>query len=217
MTQNNKKGLYSINGKLLSSKYDAIGNYENSYVSLLKEKKFGFFSTKQEVSIPTAYDKRVEPYNSSVFIVQKDDLFGLVDKSGDKLSGFEFKEVAYWTDSVALVKLDKDWNFYNLNQKQIEEKPIRSFTYVENTGDEIMIIALGENGYGVISNQQGEIIPLSFDDILNIGRAGQPLFFTEKDISEADFYVVIYYNQKGEVIRKHAYEAADYERIYCDQ
>ena len=217
VTQNNKKGLYSINGKLLSSKYDAIGNYENSYVSLLKEKKFGFFSTKQEVSIPTAYDKRVEPYNSSVFIVQKDDLFGLVDKSGDKLSGFEFKEVAYWTDSVALVKLDKDWNFYNLNQKQIEEKPIRSFTYVENTGDEIMIIALGENGYGVISNQQGEIIPLSFDDILNIGRAGQPLFFTEKDISEADFFVVIYYNQKGEVIRKHAYEAADYERIYCDQ
>ena len=217
VTQKNKKGLYSISGKLLPPQYDAIGNYDNSYVSLLKEKKFGFFSTKQEVSIPAAYDKRIELYNSAVFMVQKDDLIGLVDKSGGKLSEFMFEEVAYWTDSTALVKLDNGWDFYNLKEKRLEENPIRSFTYVENTGDEIMIIALGENGYGVISNWQGEIIPLSFNDIVNIGREGQPIFFTEKDISEADFYVVIYYNQKGEVIRKHAYEAADYDRLYCDR
>ena len=216
-TQKNKKGLYSKKGKLLNARYDAIGNYEDGCVSLLKGKKFGLFSEKKEVFIPTEYDRRVEPYGPGVFTGQKDGQWGLIDGEGKALSEFAYQEIAYWTDSVALVSLDGQWDFYNIKEKRLSGEGIRSFTYVEKSEQEIVIITLGENGYGVLSNIRGEIIPQSFNDIVNIGKKGRPVYFTEKHISEAEFYVVIYYDQDGQVIRKQAFESADYDMIYCDK
>ncbi|TRX59034.1 hypothetical protein FNH22_10920 [Fulvivirga sp. M361] len=217
VSKKNKKGLYSMHGKLLSAEYDAIGSYKDSYVSLLKNKKFGLFSERDTVLVPPQYDKALEKYNVRTFVARKEGKVGLVDRKGEPLSKFIYNEVVYWNDTAALVRQNDGWDFYDLKNQVPLGQSLKSFSYTEQTDEEIIIIALGENGYGVISSQKGEVIPLSFNDVVNIGKPGLPVYFTETHIEEAEFYVVIYYDQAGKVIRKQALEAEDYDLIYCDR
>ena len=42
------------------------------------------------------------------------------------------------------------------------------------------------------------------------------MYFAEKYIIEADFYVVIYYDATGKILRKQIFtEAEEYDKIYC--
>jgi hypothetical protein len=51
-----------------------------------------------------------------------------------------------------------------------------------------------------------------------VGSADEPLYFTEKHVSEASVFVVIYYDKNGKMLRREVYEEADdYEKIYCQQ
>ena len=59
---------------------------------------------------------------------------------------------------------------------------------------------------GILSNRYGEVVSASFNDIINIGTPETPVFFAEKYILEADFYVIIYYDGKGEIIRKQIFK-----------
>ena len=64
---------------------------------------------------------------------------------------------------------------------------------------------------------KGELIhDTKFNDIINIGTVENPVYFAEKYIIEADFYVIIYYDAKGKILRKQIFtEEAEYEKIYC--
>ena len=73
-----------------------------------------------------------------------------------------------------------------------------------------------ENYYGIISNRNGLVIPPTFHDIINLGTAEMPFYFTEKSVEEAGIYVVIYYDHTGKLVRRQAYEEEDYDRIYCN-
>jgi hypothetical protein len=77
------------------------------------------------------------------------------------------------------------------------------------------LIIQQDNNFGVISNLSGVVIPATFSDILNVGSADEPLYFTEKHVEEASLFVVIYYDEKGKFLYREAYEIEDYERIYC--
>jgi hypothetical protein len=59
------------------------------------------------------------------------------------------------------------------------------------------------------------IIPVKFSDLVNVGSAEVPLYFTEKHVEEASLFVVIYYDHAGKILRREVYEQDDYERIYC--
>jgi len=48
-----------------------------------------------------------------------------------------------------------------------------------------------------------------------VGTAEKPLYFTEKNVEEAEIFVVIYYNDQGTMIRREIYESDEYDRIYC--
>ena len=70
-------------------------------------------------------------------------------------------------------------------------------------------------GYGLLDNREGVQLNPGFNDIINLGTAEEPVFFTEKYIPEADYFVVIYYNQKMEVIRKQVFDSGNYDQVYC--
>jgi hypothetical protein len=82
--------------------------------------------------------------------------------------------------------------------------------------DEKIAIIQKDKSFGVISNRRKVVIPVTFTDIINLGSADEPLYFTEKHIAEASLYIVIYYDASGNMLRKEIYEdAADYDKIYC--
>jgi hypothetical protein len=52
---------------------------------------------------------------------------------------------------------------------------------------------------------------------VNVGSSEKPLYFTEKHLEEASVFVVIYHDDKGQILRKEIYDQEDYDRIYCSQ
>jgi len=82
----NKKGLLSaLTGQaILKPEYDAIGNYENGSVSLLKDAKFGLYNSNFDLTIRPVYEKNITNYNDSIFIVTKDDKSYFYSSQGEE-------------------------------------------------------------------------------------------------------------------------------------
>ncbi len=218
VSKRGKKGLiYKDGSQLLAPKYDAIANYNNGYLSFLDNKKFGLINGNLKTNIDAAYERNLVPYNDTLVMAFKDNKYGLVYNNGTLASDFQFDEIQYWNDSLALVKTNFQWKFLAIAQNTLSEIGFKSIQETANQKGERIIIALADTGYGVFGNRRGEIISPTFNDIINLGTKENPIYFTEKHVEEAEFYVVIYYNAAGELIMKSAYEAADYTLLYCEQ
>jgi hypothetical protein len=218
VTKKEKKGLASGSGKLLlPQEYDAVGTIKDDNLTLLKGMKFGVYNYRKKKLIKPEYTKNVMPYNADVLAAFKGGYWGFIGWDNKPLSDFEFSEVKYWSDSLALVKKNSSWMMYNIRKKRVSLDRIRRYTLIRETPDEKLAIIQQDNRFGVLSSKHGTIIPINFSDIVNVGSADEPLYFTEKHVEEASLFVVIYYSAAGKFIRKEVYEQDDYERIYCSQ
>jgi hypothetical protein len=216
VSKKEKKGLINNEGKLLLPvEFDAIGSVANHVVSLLKNMKFGAYHGGLKKLIKPQYDKNLSSYNrSSVSAFQKD-FYGFVDWDNKPLSKFEFDEVKYWNDSTALVKKNFNWQLYDIVLKKAVEENIKSIDYIVDSEEEKLGIIKQENNFGVVSNRKGFTIPATFSNVVNVGSAEEPLYFTEKHVEEASIFVVIYYDRKGKMLYRQVYEEHDYEKILC--
>jgi hypothetical protein len=84
----------------------------------------------------------------------------------------------------------------------------------DDPGDKLAIVYQDAN-HGVVHNQKGVIIPISYSDVVNVGSPRDPLYFTEKHVEEASLFVVIYYDADGQFLRKEIYDPEEYDNIYC--
>jgi hypothetical protein len=208
----------TLQGKLLLPvAYDAIGTVNNGIVSLLKSMKFGLFDCIRKKLIPTYYAKNITPYNGSIVAAYKDGLYGFVGWDNKPLSKFEFNAIQFWNDTTALVKKDSQWMLYEIKTKKILLDQIKDLKMIRNTPTEKLAIIYQGSHHGVIHNQHGTIIPISYTDVINVGSADKPLYFTEKYVAEAAIFVVIYYNDQGKMVRKEIYDQEDYDKIFCSQ
>lgn len=211
-----KKGLISADGKLLlQPDYDAIGDAVKQGIPLLKKMKFGRYDLRMKKEIKPAYDKNLRPYNEWLLMAFKNSFYGLIDADNKLHLSFEYEDIKFWNDSIAFVKKDSWWMLLNIESKNLILDRIKDFHFVSDTEQEKVAIIRQENGYGVFSNTRGVIIPPTFTDIINLGSSENPLYFTEKNVEEASIFVVIYYNKDGKLVRRQAFEADDYEKIYC--
>ncbi len=211
-----KKGLIDKSGKiLLKPKYQAIGNYENGYVSTLINGKFGIYNYKKGLLLSAKYDKMLRFFGSNYFIGSQRNKFGFVDKDNKAISGFRFDEVKAWTDTSALVKENDRWGIYDLTNDQMIYENIDEFKYLRNDKQEIILMITKESKIGILSNKQGEVIAPTFNDIINIGSAEKPVYFAEKYVREAELFVIIYYDAKGKILRKQVFNQEEYDNIYC--
>ncbi|CAN5605283.1 hypothetical protein BH23BAC1_BH23BAC1_09610 [soil metagenome] len=217
LDRKNKKGLADGTGKIvLPLKYDGIGNYNNGFVSTLTGTKFGIFSLTKGVNINPEYEQNLQPYNDQLFVAAKNKKSGLVDHTGKKVTNLIFDQVIYWTDSVAMVKNKDHWNLYHLYNNEILYDEISDFKYIRQDSLENIITIIKNNNYGVLSSLRGEVIPPLYSDIINLGSEKEPVYFSEKNVEEALIFIAIYFNDKGEMIRRQAFTPEEYEKIYCE-
>ncbi|HEY5692250.1 MAG TPA: WG repeat-containing protein [Cyclobacteriaceae bacterium] len=211
-----KKGLVNLEGKpLLPIEYEAIVRSGLETVSLLKEKKFGIYDLLSRKLVKANYERNLTFFNDSLLVAYKDGFYGFITRESDPISTFEFDEVRPWSDSSAFVKKGFRWMIYNIYEKKITSSSIKDYQIIKDSKEEKIAIVHQENEYGVLSSTKGVIIPSTFSDVLNLGTPEKPLYFTEKNVEEADIFVVIYYDEKGVQIRREIYEAEEYDRIYC--
>ncbi|MDZ7604713.1 MAG: WG repeat-containing protein [Cyclobacteriaceae bacterium] len=211
-----KKGLFLQNGKEgLKVRYDAIGNYDRGYVSTLIDGKFGIFNASLSVTLSAKYQKALKPFGTKYFIGVKGNLLGLVDLDNKEVTKYEFEEILDWNDSIALVRKTGEWALFHVARGEYIYQGITEYKVLRDGTDKLLLVT--RNGQlGVLSNVYGVIIGATFNDIINIGSAEQPVFFAEKYIREAEFYIVIYYDERGKILRKQIFtEPEEYEKIYC--
>jgi hypothetical protein len=213
----NKKGLVDSKGKiLLPIEYNAIVLNGKNHVSLLKDKKFGLYSLTTGELVKPIYERNVIHYSVGKLIAYKNGFYGFVSRQLKDESKFEFDEVSYWNDSIALVKKNMQWALYSIAERKITSSRFKDVRFVTNTEKEKVAIVHQDEHYGIIDNHNGIILACNYNDIINLGSREEPLYFTEKFVTEADIHVVIYYNSKGKLLRKQVYETKDYEKIYCE-
>lgn len=216
ITVKQKKGLVLLNGKfILPPDYDAVGPVANHVVATLKDKKFGLVDLARKRVIKTEYDKNLSVYGKEKLIAFKNNLSALVGWDNKPITPFEFEEIIYWNDSSALVKRNFQWLIYNFVEKRVVVDKIKSYKMVNDSPQEKVMIIQQENKYGVFSSARGMVVSTTFSDIVNVGSATAPLYFTEKHVEEASIFVVIYYDKNGVQLKKYVYEGDDYEKIYC--
>ncbi len=216
-TRKEKKGLVDINGKtILPFEYDAIGSAVDRTISLLKGMKFGLYDVDSKMLIKPAYQKNVSRFGSQFYVVYHESGYGFVDHDNRKVGDMVFTEILPWTDSVALVKQHGLYHLYNINEKKFLLEGIVRFKPVADSEQERKYILFLKDRAGVYSSRDGVVIPLTFSDIVNVGSAEKPLYFTEKHVREASLFVVIYYDHQGKLIRREVYEQDEYDKIYCN-
>ena len=217
VAKGNRKGVLGRNGKeVVPVEMDAIIQNQTGQLSLLKEKKFGLFDLASRQLIKPIYERNVTRLNTKYLIAYKDGFYGLIGWDTKPITEFEYAEVVPWDNSIIWVKKNFQWTLFNFETKEIILDRIRDFTWLRNTEEEKLTRVHRENYYGIISNRNGLVIPPTFHDIINLGTAEIPFYFTEKSVEEAGIYVVIYYDHTGKLVRRQAYEEEDYDRIYCN-
>jgi len=218
VTRKNKKGLIDKKGKpILPTEYDAFVLYNKNQLSLLKEKKFGLYDLVSGKLIKPIYERNVSLLDSLTLIAFKDGNYGLIDWEAKPLTVFEFSEVQPWKKNVAWVKKDFEWSLFDFTKSNYLLKHVKAFHLISDKPDEKIAIVQQENYFGILSNTRGMIIPASFSSITNLGSEDDPLYFTAKEVEEAEIVVVIYYNKEGKLLRKQVYEDEEYAHIICPE
>lgn len=201
---------------LLKPAYQAVGNYQNGYFATLNKSRFGVFNPYKGLHIRPQYSVALRPYNDSLLLASKNKHRGIINHENKAVLPFEYDQLQFWTDSVVLAEQQGEWQFINIHQQETLYGPFRSYKLIKQAHDESLAIVYTSEGYGVYSSRLGELIAPTYDDIVNLGTADSPLFYCEKEVKEADLFVVVYVNASGETIFRQAYPRAEWLKLLCE-
>lgn len=201
---------------IMRVRYDAIGEAENGISPVLYNGRFGAYNFNERILISLKFDEKLKPYNDELLITKSRDKIGLYSVKNENVVDNEYDEILYWSDSVALVKKDREWSLYGIYDDKPVFSGITDFDFISRNESEIVIKYRTATGMGVYSTLHGSLFEPTFNDIINIGTEETPFYFCEKSIREADYYVAVYKNARGETVRTQAYRGSEYEKIVCE-
>lgn len=211
-----KRSLVDLKGKSIGlTEFESFGNLTSRDLAVLYKKKFGLIHSNTHRFIKPLYERGLHAYNDELIIAYKDGFYGFITWENKPVSKFEFDEVRYWNDSVAMVRLHFSWRLLRLQDMTFQLGKINGYTESEKTSGEKIAVYRQDNYYGVMSNRLGVIIEPTYTDIINLGTADEPLYFAEKFVEEATIYIVIYYSGEGKQLRRQVFEEEEYSRIKC--
>ncbi len=213
--QNGKQGVIDINGKqLLKARYNTITADEQRGLNLWDRKKFGYFHIASGQVIKPQYDNRLQALNQLYFMAEKDGKKGLVDLKNRSIIPFKYQEIQIWSDSVALVREDREYALYDFINEKFVYQQIKGWDWV-TMGDHKSAIVRLNGGYGLLDNREGLVIEPIHRDIINIGTDEQPLLVTESRSSDTSTYQLTYYDQFFRIFKKLDITAEEHAKLWC--
>jgi hypothetical protein len=212
----NKSFLTDSKGKTLPiTDYGTLGNAFGNSIAYLVKKKFGLINSVNKKVLKPLYERAPVSFNSQLVVVYKDKQYSFIDWDGNKQSDFDFEEIQFWNDTVALTKHNLFWRLYDCTSHQLKPGKMTHFTVFSSSSAEKLALFKQDNSYGIMSNVDGIVLEPSFSHISILGPRDNPVYLTVKYIEEAEIYVIIYYDKKGKLLRKQVLEHADYHKISC--
>jgi hypothetical protein len=202
---------------IMRIRYDAIGEAENGISPVIYNGRFGAYNFNDKILISLKFDEKLKPYNDHLLITKFREKKGLHSIKNENILDTEYDELLYWSDSVALVKNLEHWSLFNFYTEENLLTEMSDFEFISKDEGDLVIKFRTSSGMGVYSSLNGLLFEPTFNDVINIGTPKTPLYFCEKSIPEADYYVAVYKNAIGETVRTHAYRGEEYLRIVCEE
>ncbi|MCA6074044.1 WG repeat-containing protein [Fulvivirga sp. 1062] len=213
-----RKTLIDARGKdQLSGAYQGMANFDGRDLSLLRNGKFGVYRPAEKMLIPASYEKMLTAYGDYYFVAVKDGRKGLIDKSNKTVIPYAYDEIIYWNDTL-IFGVDKNtYKFHVVGGDVLPENIFTSYRILRQDASGKIIMAFKDDHFGVYSSQDGEVLPATFDDVVDLGNGGKPCYFTETYVEQADLHVIVYYSSDGRILKKQAMEPSFFSDIYCDE
>ena len=205
----------STGGFVLKFIYDGVGSYDQGYVSIIKGGKVGIVNIEKGLTIAPTYESLITPYADTVLLAREDGLIGFINSQNEELSGFDFDEVKYWNDTLALARIEEEWLLHDIATEEAVYEGIQTYEFLKDDAEEKRLLISTEGGKGVYSSTLGELIEPTYDDIKVLGTAEQPVYFAVKIVPEANLYVVIYFSAEGNKLFTLTYQQDQYFDIAC--
>lgn len=202
---------------IMRIRYDAIGEAVNGISPVIYNGRFGAYNFNDKILISLKFDEKLKPYNDHLLITKFREKKGLQSIKNENILDTTYDELIFWSDSVALVKNSGHWSLFNFYTEESLLAEMSDFEFISKDPNNLGIKFRTSTGMGVYSSLSGLLFEPTFNDIINIGTPETPFYFCEKSIPEADYYVAVYKNAKGETVRTHAYRGEEYERIVCEE
>ncbi|MBO3698977.1 WG repeat-containing protein [Roseivirga sp. E12] len=200
---------------LLNFIYDGIGSNKDGYVSILDKGKVGVINPEKNINIPPTFDKLIEPYGDTVLIASDGKYKGFINAKAESLTSFEFDEVVYYNDTLALTRIENEWLMYDIASDEALYEGILTYEYIlEDDLDKTLLINT-EDGEGIYSLTKGELIEPTYTEIKVLGSSDEPIYFAMKLVPEADIYIVIYFDKTANKIFTQSFPREAYFRIAC--
>ena len=214
--QKRNAALADSTGKfILNFIYDGIGSSNQGYVSILDKGKVGVINPTKNVKIAPYYDKLIEPYADTVLIASEGDYKGFISIDNKELTTFEFDEIEYYTDTIALTRIEDEWLLYNIRKDEALLEEILEYEHIHNEPDRKTLLIKTASGKGLYSLSQGELVEPTYTDIKVLGTPEDPIYFAMKLVAEADIYIVIYFDKNGNKLFTQSFREDEYFRIAC--
>ncbi len=195
--------------------FDAFGNTVGQTTAVLAKKKFGLIHRRLLQVIKPTYDRNLVAYNEELVVAYKNGYYGFIGWDDKAKSKFEFDEVKYWNDSVALVKHSFVWRLFDLNSFSFRPGKITAFTEYTDSSLEHFLLYKQDNFYGLMTNRRGILLEPVYSSIENVGSPEEPFYRTDKYVEEAAVHIVIYYNQDGKQVARYIYEEEEFAKLLC--
>jgi hypothetical protein len=200
-------------------KYDGIASLDGTYISILNRSHFGIFGPSDKILIEPRFDAQIKVFDpvGKIFLANDNGNYAFIDQKGKLLSEHKFKEVNLWKNDTVVVREGNEQYLYSIKSKQRVSDSFQSFKIFKDTPNEKLATVYKNSVYGVISNKNGFIIPLKYNDITNLGSVERPFYMAEHHVEEADLYVVLYINYTGKIVMSQAYKSSDYDKLLCQE
>lgn len=210
-----KTGVMTMGGhQILPAVYDLVDEQEG-LLFLLRNGKIGCYDRQKKVLIPADYESRIVRFGSH-YQIRKNGQLGMIDATNSLTLPAEFDQFKSWNDTSVWARKSGEWQLLTFTNRVLLSG-FQSISDWLNAGEELLLQVMGVGGYGLLSNVRGEVLPASYNDILNVGSSEEPVIFAEQHLKTAAFFVVTYFNVRGEAIRSQAFRPSEYEMIFCDQ
>ncbi|MFY0593461.1 WG repeat-containing protein [Roseivirga sp.] len=214
--QKRNAALADSTGKyLLNFIYDGIGSSNKGYVSILDKGKVGVINPEKGIKIAPFYDKLIEPYADTVLVASDGKFKGFINKDNKELTTFEFDEVKYLSDTIALTRIENEWLIYHIGLDEALMEGITNYRELDINVDDKLLLIKTASGEGIYSLSKGELVEPTYTEIKVLGTLENPIYFAMKLVAEANFYVVLYFDKNGNKLFTQSFRQDEYFRIAC--
>lgn len=195
-----KQGLLDGKGKIImSAEYDAI-LYNNGIFSLLKNKQFGSYHPQSKKLIKPTFDSNLRSFGNNWLITRKKEKWGFLNLEGKTHTLFEFDEIEFWNDSLAIVKkAGKQW-MYSIPRKKVKVDELSSLEKIGSNTEQLGIFRQ-QGSYGLLSSDGEVLMPAKFEELTWQEVNGTLLFIGLKP-AEQEMRQVIYFTSSGKVVHR---------------